>query len=76
MTNSLLLFTLKYKDFIQKTVDNYVSIVYKGHNLKLSFKYNLIKNMLKNKDIILKDTKIILFVSRETNLSCYMCNIQ
>jgi len=49
-----------------KTVDNYVGIVYKGHNFKLSFRYDFIKNRLKNKVILVKDIEIIQHVSRET----------
>lgn len=47
-------------------MDNYVGIVYKGHNFELSFRYNFIKNRLKNKDILVKDIEIKQFVSRET----------
>jgi len=41
-----------------KNVDNYVSNVYKGHILKLSFGAVFVKNTLKNKDFMIKDTKI------------------
>jgi len=61
----ILSYSLLYKDFM-KTVDNYVGIVYKGHNSKLSFRYDFIKNRLKNKAILVKDIKIRQHVSRET----------
>ena len=51
---------------LYKTVDKYVSNVYKGHILKLSFRGHFVKNMLKNRDIFIKDTKINSYVSRET----------
>jgi hypothetical protein len=41
-----------------KNVDNYVGNVYKGHMLSLSFRPVFSKNMLKNKDILIKDIKI------------------
>jgi hypothetical protein len=40
------------------TVDNYVSNVYKGHIERLSFRVIFVENMLKNKDILIKDIKI------------------
>ena len=44
--------------FFVQNVDNYVSNVYKGHILKLSFEAVFVKNMLKNKGFMIKDTKI------------------
>ena len=41
-----------------KTVDNCVSNVYKGHILKLSVGVIFVKNTLKNKGFIIKDTEI------------------
>jgi hypothetical protein len=39
-------------------VDNCVSNVYKGHILKLSVGVIFVKNTLKNKGFIIKDTEI------------------
>ena len=46
------------KGFLSKSVDNHVYNVYKGHNIRLSFNHHLVKNRPKNKDILVKDTKI------------------
>jgi len=62
-----LIYTLSYKNFI-KTVDKYVSNVYKGHNQYLSLMDLFNENTLKNKDILVKDIIFSLFVSRETKL--------
>jgi hypothetical protein len=40
------------------SVDNYVNNGYKGHRYILSFWVTFSKNMLKNKDILIKDIKI------------------
>ena len=47
----------RYIRILLKTVDNHVSNVYKGHNWYLSFRVIFAQNILKNKAILLKDTK-------------------
>jgi len=53
-------------NIIVEFVDNYVGNVYKGQCKKLSFRVSFTKYTLIYKDILLKDTKLLLLVSRET----------
>lgn len=50
-------------------MDNYVSNVHKGHTKNAFSVVIFMENMLKNKDILIKDIKIWLLVSRETKIS-------
>jgi hypothetical protein len=49
---------LKTPPICEVNVDNYVSNVYKGHDQKLFLNASFIQNMLKNKDVLIKDIKI------------------